>query len=314
MARIRSIKPEFWVSEQVADCSVTARLLFIGLWNFADDGGVIPYKPKAIKAQVFPADDITSETIRRLVDELLATALLASFEADGQTYLFVTGWKKHQRIEKVNIKYPRPPADILDGKAQLSLPIRRPVDDQSAPERKGKDRIGEEGKGVVVDDKSPTPTSVDGEPWRKVIIAFDEARVQAFGENQARPNPHGSDRTDALRYLEAGATIDLCRDVFLAGMQRAKAGGRQPPANLKYFERPIADAIAGAKVPMPKARTQPAEIHVQTQAETDELEKSNANLIKRFGRQPDVSLSQVRGMIAKGLLTDAQARTAGYGV
>ena len=31
MARIRSIKPEFWVSEQVAECSTSARLTFVGL-------------------------------------------------------------------------------------------------------------------------------------------------------------------------------------------------------------------------------------------------------------------------------------------
>jgi len=41
--RIRSIKPEFWKSETVAALSPLARLLFIGLWNYADregaDGG-----------------------------------------------------------------------------------------------------------------------------------------------------------------------------------------------------------------------------------------------------------------------------------
>ena len=39
MARIRSIKPEFWTAEQVMECSPMARLLFIGMWNFCDDGG-----------------------------------------------------------------------------------------------------------------------------------------------------------------------------------------------------------------------------------------------------------------------------------
>lgn len=34
MARIRTIKPEFWTSEQVMGCAPLARLLFIGLWNF----------------------------------------------------------------------------------------------------------------------------------------------------------------------------------------------------------------------------------------------------------------------------------------
>ena len=45
MARIRSIKPQFWTSEQIADCSSNARLLFIGLWNFCDDCGVHPASP-----------------------------------------------------------------------------------------------------------------------------------------------------------------------------------------------------------------------------------------------------------------------------
>jgi hypothetical protein len=46
MARIRTIRPEFWTSEQVTECSMPARLLFIGLWNFCDDGGRMPYSPK----------------------------------------------------------------------------------------------------------------------------------------------------------------------------------------------------------------------------------------------------------------------------
>ena len=28
-----------WTSEQIVECSPIARLLFIGMWNFCDDGG-----------------------------------------------------------------------------------------------------------------------------------------------------------------------------------------------------------------------------------------------------------------------------------
>lgn len=66
MARIRSIKPEFWSSEQVMECSVTARLMFIGMWNFADDLGRIPLSVKSIKAKVFPSDEMASEIILAL--------------------------------------------------------------------------------------------------------------------------------------------------------------------------------------------------------------------------------------------------------
>ncbi len=58
MARIRTIKPEFWTSEQVMECAPLARLLFIGLWNFCDDAGRMALSPKRIKAQILPSDDV----------------------------------------------------------------------------------------------------------------------------------------------------------------------------------------------------------------------------------------------------------------
>lgn len=53
MARIRTVKPEFWTDEKVVECSISARLLFIGLFNFADDKGCLERSPKRIKMQVF---------------------------------------------------------------------------------------------------------------------------------------------------------------------------------------------------------------------------------------------------------------------
>ena len=70
MARIRTVKPEFWSSEQVMSCRPMARLLFIGIWNFCDDGGNHPLSPRTIKALVFPGDDITAEEVSSLLGEL----------------------------------------------------------------------------------------------------------------------------------------------------------------------------------------------------------------------------------------------------
>ena len=52
MARIRTVKPEFWASEQVMECSPIARLLFIGLWNFCDDAGNHPLSEKTLRDYV----------------------------------------------------------------------------------------------------------------------------------------------------------------------------------------------------------------------------------------------------------------------
>ncbi len=60
MARIRTIKPEFWEDEGVAALSRDARLLWIATWNCADDEGILRWTPDYIKAQVFPYDaDVT---------------------------------------------------------------------------------------------------------------------------------------------------------------------------------------------------------------------------------------------------------------
>lgn len=105
MARIRTIKPEFWTSEQVVECSPTARLLFIGLWNFCDDGGVHPASVKRIKMEVFPADQMDDEEVKTLLRELIDAGLLLHYEAEDKEYYQVTGWK-HQKIDKPNFRYP----------------------------------------------------------------------------------------------------------------------------------------------------------------------------------------------------------------
>lgn len=108
MPRIRSIKPEFWTSEQVMECSMNARLMFIGMWNFADDLGRLPYSPKSIKAQIFPSDDISLDTIRGMIKELSSNGLILIYYVEDKEYLQITGWQ-HQRIDKPQpAKYPAP--------------------------------------------------------------------------------------------------------------------------------------------------------------------------------------------------------------
>ena len=102
MSRIRTIKPEFWTSEQVVECSPVARLLFIGMWNFADDGGNLPASIKTIKMQVLPADNVD---VQALIYELLRNGLLAEYEVNGKAYWNITGWK-HQKISNPSFKFP----------------------------------------------------------------------------------------------------------------------------------------------------------------------------------------------------------------
>ena len=126
MARIRTIKPEFWTSEQILECSPLARLVFIGMWNFCDDKGVHPASLKTLKAEVIPSDDITIDQLRCLVGELIRHDLLQEFESGGRNWWFVTGWK-HQFINRPTpSRYPSPPADsATDLGADIAEPQER---------------------------------------------------------------------------------------------------------------------------------------------------------------------------------------------
>lgn len=97
MARIRTIKPDFWTDEKVVELSFGARLLFIGLWNFADDSGRMVYSEKKYKMQIFPADEVV---MSELVGEIRREKLVTVYEVDNIQYLQINGFDKHQKVDK----------------------------------------------------------------------------------------------------------------------------------------------------------------------------------------------------------------------
>jgi len=116
MARIRSVKPEFWDDRKLARrTSRDARLLYIALWNLADEHGRLNGDPQWIKGQVFSYDDdMDAATVTKLIGELAAHSVgaVVPYEADGDPYLFLPKLAKHQRLEpeKVKSRLPAPPA------------------------------------------------------------------------------------------------------------------------------------------------------------------------------------------------------------
>ena len=92
MARIRTVKPEFFTSEDVVALSPFARLLFIALWCESDREGRMYWKPKTFKMRYFPADDLS---IDALCDELIGRDMVRLY-GDGLAY--IPTFLKHQHI------------------------------------------------------------------------------------------------------------------------------------------------------------------------------------------------------------------------
>ena len=76
MARIRTIKPEFFTSIVVASVSIPAAMAFVGLWTHCDDAGRAVDDARLIKAALFPLrDEVTPEVVEGYVEELAQAGL-----------------------------------------------------------------------------------------------------------------------------------------------------------------------------------------------------------------------------------------------
>ena len=101
MARIRTIKPEFFTSEDVVVLSAFARLLYVGLWCEADREGRLRWRPLTFKMRYLPADGVD---ISALCGELVAQGLVVLY-GDGLAY--IPSFTTHQHIN------PREAASVL---------------------------------------------------------------------------------------------------------------------------------------------------------------------------------------------------------
>lgn len=94
MARVRLLAPGFFENEDLGECSPLARLLFAGIWCWADREGRIEDRPRRLKAQILPYDEADGE---KLVQELVDRGFLVRYEADGVRVLQVATFSSHQR-------------------------------------------------------------------------------------------------------------------------------------------------------------------------------------------------------------------------
>lgn len=97
MARGRNIKPAFFTNEDLADVEPLARLLFIGMWTIANFKGCFEYRPKRLKVQLLPYDDCD---IEQLVNNLDKSRFISIYSVQGQRYIKVLNFTKHQNPHK----------------------------------------------------------------------------------------------------------------------------------------------------------------------------------------------------------------------
>lgn len=166
MARIRTIKPEFWSHPVMTKQTDAVRLLAIALLNYSDDEGYFYAERKLIRSFVWPLDD-SSKKSDRSMSELCRIGYVKIFNSKEHGNIGkVVNFNEHQRIDR-----PRESEIkklVIDERSTNDL---RSIDDQSTLERKGKES-NRERKGAVKKDRTPSIVVFVPPTIQEVITAF----------------------------------------------------------------------------------------------------------------------------------------------
>lgn len=125
MARIRSVKPEYFDDPDVGQLSAEAALAFVGLWTQADKRGRLPDDPRRLKVRIRP---YSSADFGATLAELVEAGFLIRYQSsDGVKLLQVRSFEKHQKTHKLEPDSQYPAPSRLDTEATGKKPSDPPV-------------------------------------------------------------------------------------------------------------------------------------------------------------------------------------------
>lgn len=209
MARIRTIKPEFWSSPDTAKASPWARLLYIAMWNFADDWGRAEWNERALAAFAFPFDaespttaaesPTTAAEFPRLVAEVCGCFGVVFYrDHHGRRYYAIPSWDAHQRAEKrAGARVPGPDSDGLEPDEAVYSLIRPSVGDSAASVGDSAASVGSSvpGTGEQGNRGTGEHTPSTGAPGRGLAVVESPAAPAPAG---AGPRPADDPDFDAF--------------------------------------------------------------------------------------------------------------------
>lgn len=114
-ARIRTVKPEFFKHEDLfeteLETGLPVRLAYIGLWTQADREGRFEWRPRILKTDIMPYDEVD---FSRVLDALSSRGLVVRYAVQGKAYGFIPSWHRHQVINnrESGSLLPPPPESI----------------------------------------------------------------------------------------------------------------------------------------------------------------------------------------------------------
>lgn len=186
MARIRTIKPDFFRHEALYEAEhatkLPLRVAFAGLWTVADREGRIRWQPRVLKLDVMPFDEVD---FVKVLNALVSYGFLVKYEVDGLQYAHIPSWHKHQQINS------RETASVIPAPDKASASTCTHPPEQAQGDGEGK---GREGKVRVVRTHEPTPQT-DSHGTRIEVVELPPEWAEFCREKRPDIDP---DRTFAL--------------------------------------------------------------------------------------------------------------------
>ena len=139
MGQIRTIKPEFPQSQTIGKLSRDARLLFIQLWTIVDDDGRTRAAARMLASLLYPYDEDAPKLIDKWLDELDRAGSIRRYVVDGNAYLDIPNWRKHQKIDRPTAsrlpEYCKPPSNAREDSQLFTEPSPHTREASPSPHR-----------------------------------------------------------------------------------------------------------------------------------------------------------------------------------
>lgn len=241
MARKRSIEPGFFKNEDLGECSPLARLLFAGMWCWADREGRLEDRPRRLAAEILPYDRV--EDAEALVGQLAERGFIERYEVNGKKLLQISTFGAHQD------PHPREtPSDLpgpAEGEPKANLGQAKVPPRQARPSSPSRSlSLAREAEGPI------GPTALDeaaAEEYPALValqatLAADGLRLTLGRSQDANRKANdaaaklGTDAAAAVVKQEHATDPHSGLGWFAEALYRAACGGpkprtRDPPAN-----------------------------------------------------------------------------------
>lgn len=295
--RIRALKPGFYKNEDLCALSGMHRLCFGGLWLCADREGRLEDRPRRLKGEIFPYDDVEMDA---MLWDLAEAGFIVRYVAEGHHLIAIPNWSRHQhpRPDEGKSQYASyvPGTERLRGQEPIQsapqIPIRTSIDTDPSLLRDDPDdavRIGngrlDLGSGILEVGSGETPTASS---LKATHGPHAQDLIDLWNTTTSTPLPRCRELTDDRRKkirsrLSKRPSLEEWRLVFEAIQNNPFCTGHNDRGWVADFDYVIKNDTVAAKA-LERAQSPPPRTHgMSTQGERNlaAMREAQAQLMQK---------------------------------